>query len=296
MENTKHAYLIMAHHRFDILKEILEDLDDFDNDIFLHVDIKNKDFNSTEIRKVVKHANLIFTKRMNVHWGGFSQIQCILMLLETATNYRKHVYYHFMVGVEFPLRSQEFIHDFFAKHQGYEFIGFDNNDSLYLDRIRYYHPFNEYARNNNFWQKILNKIRIYSVEVQNIFNVNLIKNKNIIVKKGSANWSITQDLVDYIIENKNLINKLYKHSFCGDELFIHTLVYNSRFWDKVYDKTDEYHSSMRMHTWEDPHNQYHLQDVEMLVNSGRLFARKIDGEDALEVIRAIKEKRRKIEL
>ena len=36
----RHAYLIMAHHRFDILGAVLLDLDDYRNDIFLHVDRK----------------------------------------------------------------------------------------------------------------------------------------------------------------------------------------------------------------------------------------------------------------
>lgn len=30
----KHAYLIMAHHRFDVLKMLLTDLDYKDNDIY----------------------------------------------------------------------------------------------------------------------------------------------------------------------------------------------------------------------------------------------------------------------
>ena len=38
----KHAYLIMAHHRFDVLKMLLTDLDYKDNDIYLHIDKKQK--------------------------------------------------------------------------------------------------------------------------------------------------------------------------------------------------------------------------------------------------------------
>ena len=71
----KHAYLIMAHHRFDLLKKLIIDLDDERNDIFLHVDKKAKGFNEQELQNSIGHANLICVSRMNVHWGGYSQIK-----------------------------------------------------------------------------------------------------------------------------------------------------------------------------------------------------------------------------
>lgn len=288
---SKHAYIIMAHHRFDILKEILLDLDDERNDIFLHIDQKAVAFPESEIKSIVKKANLILTDRMDIHWGGFSQIKCVTMLLKSATEYGYHSYYHFMVGVEFPLKNQDYIHDFFEKNNGMEFIGFDNLDTNYYERVRYYHIFNEYARNNNFYQKILNKIRIIYVAIQRFMRVDRCKKYNMQFKKGNANWSITHELACYIVSHANEIYRIYKHSFCGDEVFIHTLVYNSKFWDKVYDKNDEYNSSMRLTTWEEPHNQFHMKDLEELLNFGRLFARKIDGEDALQLIDAIKKRR-----
>lgn len=287
----RHAYMIMAHQKFDILKEILKDLDDDRNDIFLHIDKKTLDFPQDEIKDIVKRANLIITPRMDVHWGGFSQIQCVTMLLKIATQYGYHSYYHFMVGVEFPLKDQDYIHQFFDKNQGMEFIGFDNFDTHYYDRVRYYHIFNEYARNNNFYQKILNKIRVVCVAVQKCMKIDICKRYKIVFKKGNANWSITHELACYIVQHEKQIYRIYKHSFCGDEVFIHTLVFNSKYWDKVYDKTDEYKSSMRITTWTNLQNRYHLNDLNMLINSGRLFARKIDGDDALELIDAIKTNR-----
>ena len=45
---NRHAYLIMAHHQFDFLKELLSALDDEANDIYLHLDQKagNLDFSA----------------------------------------------------------------------------------------------------------------------------------------------------------------------------------------------------------------------------------------------------------
>lgn len=291
MKENRHAYLIMAHHRFDILSELLSDIDDERNDIFLHVDRKAKKYDPVKIKTVVKRAKLYLTDRMDIHWGGYSQIECIMMLLKTATSHGYHSYYHFMVGVEFPLKSQDYIYKFFESHPGFEFIGFDNYDNRYIERIRYYHPFNEFARNNSLYQKILNKVRILCVLIQKKLGVNLVYKYNIEFKKGNANWSITHDLALYIVSQEKLIQRLYHHSFCGDEIFIHTLVYNSNYIKRVYDINDEYHSSMRMVTWDNEFNQYHLKDLEYLLASGRLFARKIDGYDALDLISKIKEYR-----
>lgn len=43
--NDKHAYLIMAHNEFDILEKQLRLLDDYRNDIYIHIDKKVKQFN-----------------------------------------------------------------------------------------------------------------------------------------------------------------------------------------------------------------------------------------------------------
>lgn len=285
----RHAYLIMAHHKFEILAEILKDIDNPRNDIVLHIDKKATGIDITSLLMCVKNARLILLERMDVHWGGASQIQCILNLLECASNLDVHDYYHFMVGVEFPLKSQSYIHIFFDQNRGKEFIGYDNRHVEYLERIKYIHFFNEYGRPHNFVEQKLNSIRKRLLFIQKLFKIVHIPATLSVYKKGDANWSITHDLVLYILSLRKSIEETYKYSFCGDELFIHTIVYNSSFWDAVYNKEDEYASCMRLHQWRDGcNNQYHICDVDYLLASDRLFARKIDGEDALEVINAIR--------
>lgn len=282
----KHAYLIMAHHRFDILEMILHDLDDERNDIFIHVDKKTKSFPVDELRKGVKFSHLYFTDRIKVNWGGFSQIKCELILLETALKKGSYQYFHLLCGVEVPLKSQDYIHQFFDEHKGYEFIGFDNAGMFY-DRVCYWHLFNEIWRKSGLIYDVLKKISNYAILLQRKMKIDFAKKYCLDFKKGNANWSISSELAKYIIANKKLIKKIFKHSFCADELFVHTLVYNSNFKNRVYDLKDEYRSVMRLSQWENEKNQYHLADIEILTNTERLFARKIDGDDAIELINAI---------
>lgn len=288
----KFAYLVMAHHRLDVLKMLLKDLDDKRNDIFLHIDKKTGHYDIDDIRKNVHNANLIIVKRKAVFWGDYSQIACVWSLLDEAIKYGFHDYYHLLVGVEFPLKSQDEIHKFFENHKGYEFIGYDKEDHCFLQRVKYFYFWGKYARANKKsdirrfgWGQVL-------LAWQKKVGINRIRGQEDYYKKGYANWSITHELGLYILSNSKELKK-YKLSYCGDEVIFHTIVYHSPFYEKIFDKDDEYKSVMRITTWENSKNQYHVGDVEKLLNTGMLFARKFDGEDAIEAINRIIELREK---
>ena len=65
---NKHAYLVMAHQRPDLLKKLLESLDDKRNDIYLHIDKKaNEDMNPSLFS--TNESSLFLTKRIRVNWA-----------------------------------------------------------------------------------------------------------------------------------------------------------------------------------------------------------------------------------
>ena len=80
----KHAYLIMAHTQPELLKKLLERLDDERNDIYLHIDSKAKDYPISDIAAVLKKSKCIVTERTDVKWGSYSQIHCEMVLLKEA--------------------------------------------------------------------------------------------------------------------------------------------------------------------------------------------------------------------
>ena len=64
----KHAYLIMAHHEFEVLGKLVQAIDDKRNDIFIHFDAKLKSYPVLKAH----NANLyILEKRIDIHWGQF---------------------------------------------------------------------------------------------------------------------------------------------------------------------------------------------------------------------------------
>ena len=71
--NDKHAYLIIAHHQFDLLKMLCQLIDHPSHDIFIHIDSK-AEFKPEFLENATKYSPVIFTSRTNVVWGGYSQI------------------------------------------------------------------------------------------------------------------------------------------------------------------------------------------------------------------------------
>lgn len=282
----KFAYLIMAHHRFDVLKRLLQDLDDARNSIFLHIDKKTKNVPWNELKKELKNAELIIIPRLSIYWGGDSQINCILRLLREATTHDIYDYYHFLVGVEFPLKSQNIIHQFFEDNNGYEFIGYDNKNN-FADRLQYYRFGAKYARSKKKIECLICRLDDKFLKFQKKINVNRLKHDAEYYKKGYANWSITDKCARYIVSNRKSLMRMCKYSFCADEVFIHTLLYHSAFKDSVYDIEHEYKSAMRLTTWDNKFNRLSLADLPVLLTSDALFARKFDGEDAIPLIDAI---------
>lgn len=279
----KFAYLVMAHHRFDVLELLLKDLDDERNDIFLHIDKKTSDIPYENLRKTVKKANLIFIRRIPVFWGSYSQIQCVLNLLRDAVSYGYHDYYHLLVGVEFPLKSQDYIHNFFEENKGKEFIGYANEKN-YSYRLRYYRPWAKFERSKKNFEKLFYKLDVKLLRLQEKIGFSRLTREDDFYKKGYANWSITHELAKYVLGFEKQIKSTCRYTACADEVFLHTIVYHSDFYKNVYDINDEYHSVMRMTTWKDPHNQLHISDLPELCSSDMLFARKFDDTHATEII------------
>ncbi len=290
----KHAYLIMAHNEPYILEKLLKLIDYTDNDIFLHIDKKSHDLKKEEIAKWVNKSNLYFIPRMDLRWGTNSLINCTLNLLELAVNHKHYAYYHLISGVDLPLKNQEEIHSFFDKNMGREFVHFYSHkdiDERRLERVKYYHIFSGNLKSKSKIKRIISSKLYYNfLKIQKKLKVNRIKNKKYMF--GAEWFSITDDLARYIVSLKKEIEKEYKYTSCCDELFIQTLVYNSKFYDNLYLKKDDaYEASMRCIDWTrgDPYT-FREEDFKMLMKSGMFFARKFSTNVDKKIIDLIYEK------
>lgn len=295
-QEKKHAYLIMAHDCFEQLALLLECLDYPLNDIFIHID-KKVSCDRDKLLSHVKYSNVFFTKQISVNWGGYSQIATELILLEEATSHMKYQRYHLLTGVDLPLQTQAAIHQFFDMHEDVEFISGggmpDMNNMWFVERIKYYYPFQEIFSRRNIVGKVLRKC---TLQVQKVIKVNRIRNTDMKFNIGSAYFDITDKFARYVVSKKEMILAQFSHSFCADELFLqwvylHWENANERY---ISNKTDHpyiaetYFDVCRAIDWTrgKPYT-YMDEDFDMLMESRCLFARKIDYNKSPKLVERI---------
>lgn len=230
---SKHAYLIMAHGNFNILKVLMKLLDDPRNDIYLSIDRKAEVISKDEFRIVCQYSQVYFVpKRLNVKWGKSSQVHNEMQLLEMASQ-QYYEYYHLLSGVDLPLKMQDEIHNFFNS-QNKEFLFFEDQHSLW-----------DYQHLSIFrWPKWLDiRIQAKLNILQTKLKVDRIRKYKMQFYKG-YNWcSLTHEAVRYLVERKKWIHKLCWATSCADECYKQFLLGNSKFMERMYrnggGKTDD---------------------------------------------------------
>lgn len=278
----KHAYLIIAHHEFEVLKRLVEALDDERNDIYIHFD---KKVDSLPVITADNADVYILSNRIDVRWGDISQIASEIALFEEAVKHGPYSYYHILSGVDMPIRSQDFIHAFFTLHTGKEFIGFyQGDDSAEIDRkVRRYHLFPQHFLTSRGLRSLACKVlRFVFLRVQIILGIR--RNQQIVFKKGS-NWvSVTQGFVRYLLSEKDQIMDTYKYSFCADEIFLQTLCWNSLFHKNLFNPADDGLGCTRRIGWNGNRVvDWKAEDFDELINSKAVFARKFSSKH-IEVV------------
>lgn len=270
-------------------------LDEKDNDIYLLLDKKSRINNDLKQRlnNSVKNTALYFTNSVDIRWGGFSQIAAEMELFKTASK-NNYQYYHLLSGVDLPLVSNEKIHNFFDSHENKCFLSLVDDkiskQNKVNERIKYYHIFNERmlrGNTNKILGKILFKLDKVLVKIQKLCKINLIK-KNKIKKVGYAsNWvSLDNETVQLLVANEAWVYKVFKKSFCADELFIPTFMYQFGLDNKIYskkvlhDKPNDVQGNLRYINWWDG-SPYTWKDgdegkLDYAISLGHFWSRKFD--------------------
>ena len=93
----KHAMLMTINNNIEILKLFIELFDDKRYDFYILID-KKADISKEDMFKLSsKNSKIIFLPKRNIFWGGYSQIDAYLELLEESSK-NNYDYYHFFQG------------------------------------------------------------------------------------------------------------------------------------------------------------------------------------------------------
>ena len=276
----KHAYLILAHNEFWLLQTLIGCLDDPRNDIYVHIDQKVAvlpELHTTQ-------AGLkIIEKRIDIRWGGFRMVEAEFALFEEAAKHGPYQYYHLLSGVDLPIKSQDYIHAFCDANAGKEFIGYTltNLTPELIRRTQRLHLFPEHFSRK---RSVFSIIRSVFIKLQELLHIR--RNRDIPFKKGSQWVSITEDMVQYLLSNKDWVIRTFRNTFVPDESVIQTLAWMSPYQDNLFNIESDSAGCLRCIGWQVDPATHHWSledwtsdDYDILASSSALFARKFNSQD-----------------
>jgi len=294
------AYLILAHNYPKQLNRLIKVLSSRGAYFFVHIDQKS---NIAEFEKIIpENENIFFLKdnqRIMVYWGGFSVVKAILNLLQSAMNSKIcFSRYCILSGTDFPIKSNDYIKKQFNSEK--EFIRIDRRLST-LDKNTHICNVRHYYFNDS---PFLRKIKLLQKIPRKIY-------KKITLYQGSGWWALTNSCIEYILKfikkNPDYIN-FHKHVHVTDEIFFHSIIKNSHFATKI---THDFEKAISPNVFlgSNEHGCHYIDwqtkgvhlpkildmnDIEALISTRALFARKFDEERSKELLQEIEEKCLKI--
>ncbi|KFI56972.1 beta-1,6-N-acetylglucosaminyltransferase [Bifidobacterium choerinum] len=213
--SMRHAYLIIAHDRPEELQRLIRALDYPDNAIYMHVDAKST-MDVRPLAHLTEHSPVTLIDRKAIAWGGGSIVDAELRLFEAAYKDGGFRYYHLLSGVDYPVKSQQYIHDYFEHHNGENFIQIEPELDRFRMKFDQYHFLQEkfVGKKRNLWKYI----DFASCYAQRLVGVRRFKGHEM---KRAIQWvSITDEAVAELVRRKDEITKRYRWTYCCDEIFL----------------------------------------------------------------------------
>ncbi|WP_339315688.1 beta-1,6-N-acetylglucosaminyltransferase [Paenibacillus sp. FSL R10-2734] len=235
------AYVILCHKNPEQINMLIDSLTNDSVEFFLHVDHKSG------IEADITHRNDIHfvDESMDVQWGHYSQIECILKCFALIKAHGEFSYIHIISGQDLPLSSNEAIHDFFKENQGKEFVKYLQLPSASetwgcYERVSVYYPRFLISRTRR-----MTAIRMRYIKL--VMSVPFLQRRLHPLPKAlykGSNWmSITGECMEYIMDfiaaSPEYV-QFFKNTLCGDEIFFHTIILNSAFKNNVRNEIKRY--------------------------------------------------------
>lgn len=262
----KIAHLILAHKNPQQLLCLIESMQHPAFHFYIHIDKKKDD---APFKALIKLKNVFFIeKRIKVYWGDWGTIQATLNGFEVILP-NGYDYVNVISAQDLPIKSADYMYQYFSDHKGTEFITCDFIEGDWSDvasRIENYHLINWRVPGKFRLGKILTKVlppRVFP------FDYDIV---------GRANWfTLTKEAVQYAVgflQDHPQMVRYFKYCWGADEFIFSTVLYNSHFKDKIADNL----------VYVDWDNEGHIghpktltaKDFEKLKDSPKLFARKFD--------------------
>lgn len=281
----KHAFLIMAHNNFSVLKSFIKQIDAENHDIFIHVNKRVKIYPRDEILAAAKKSKVTFVDRKVVKYCDYTMMEAVKSLMNTAIK-GEYDYYHMASGADMLLKTNSEFDRFFEVNNGKEFVGFE--DSYEEDSVHYRNYFIALHRTKHHYINVaFIKIRKFLIKLQKKLGYRVKGIEGYEVKKGYDWYSLTHNATLYLVKQEPIFKKAFYRAFCPTENFAHTLLWNSDFKENLYliNSTDTCAQCLRYIDWQrgSPY-VFRSCDKEILDGSKLMFARKFDENLDMQIV------------
>lgn len=219
---SKIAYLVFAYRNPHLLRRAIKTLATERCAFFVHIDHKIDIGQFSSIRG----ENVFFTeRRVVVHWGEFSGVDAILLLIRVALA-RPEAFDHFVLlsGSDYPLRSGQYIQTFLDENQGSEFISMLKMPSpgKPISRINTVRFESDRPVSRLAW-RALAKVGLARRDYKKCL-------RGLEPYSGITWWTLSRSACEYVlrfIEANPHIERFFRDTFAPEEAFIHTILGNS---------------------------------------------------------------------
>ncbi|MCJ2084426.1 beta-1,6-N-acetylglucosaminyltransferase [Methylobacterium sp. E-005] len=231
---TKLAYVVLAHSDPQLFGRLMKRIANPSVSCFVHVDAKSPA--EPFIRAATGIPRIKFVEpRLRVMWAGFSQVESTLLSIREAINETGDECTHIVIisGADYPLANNEEIIEFFQSRKRQQFIRrflvADCGDERQLWRVKGRH-FRELADRFTHKRKPLyaleQLLKFWPRDIPTEFQVAL-----------GSNWvALTRECALFCLEEAERnasLKSFFRPAFGPDEMFLHTIVQNSRFVDEA---------------------------------------------------------------
>ena len=272
------AFLISAYTEPRSLHALIKKLNEMlCADFFIHIDQKARI--EPFLYDLENMPNVYFVKeRIHVYWGGYSQVEMqismIREMLARNTQYKRVIN---LTGTDYPVAKAETIVKTLEKEEIEYIIGFDVNHEINPGRRKMSLKYSCFylMDTHRFIRAALIRLRLPR------FYFKTVKTP---IYYGSEYWALSyaciSELYRSYLDNEQL-QKLFRYSFAPSEAWIHTMFFNSHWKDRaVQSLKNECHGLVKLSPitffkYSKSIKILDERDYEDIINSGRLFARKI---------------------
>lgn len=308
----KIAYLITAYKDEIQLARLIYALASDNTYFFVHIDKKvnlltfKKQINKLDVKDKVYWVQ--DDERIRVNWGGYSQVKAQLALIRLMIDTGYYDWCVNLTGTDYPIASNEEIENFLSQQNAPVIKGYvlkdlcgTEKEKKVIDRVERYWLYDI----EPVWLRRL--VSITALIMQNIFHIKrkcYLKNEKWIFCSGSEYWALPFEILCNVyklyLQDVDL-QKVLKTVFVPSEFWVQTILMSTDILSNKQKKTIQFGGNyydglgsvalLHYFVYIGGIKILGIEDYDAIMNSEKLFIRKVETGISDELIEKIQETR-----